>query len=582
MPNHAAPLPRSASKALERWLRQQAAHVRAPLALSIASGALGGVLLIVQAWLLARAVDAVVIRGAGLDAIWPFLWALLGIFVLRAAATAGSDVIAFEAGARVVTQTRAILLAQIATLGPAWTRRQSTGEVANTVVDAAETIGRYYVSYLPQMALVVFVPFAILVFIVPTDWVSGVIMIVSAPLIPILMVLLGKGAEALNQSQWRKLARLNGRLFDAIEGLTTLKLFNASRSEVDRLATMSDDYRRSTMAVLRVAFLSSLALEFFATLSIAMVAVYIGFRLYYREMSFLPGFAVLLLAPEFYRLLRSMGAQYHLRMEAIGAADAIVALLKTPAPPAPGSGSVATSGASRLVRFEQVGFDYGDGPVLEAIDFELGRGRCVALVGPSGAGKSTIAQLLLGLLTPTRGRVIVDGIDLADVAPAAWRRQVAWLPQRPTLFHGSVLDNIRLGQPDADPAAVRRAVDRAGATELIANLPQGYATMLGDRGQGLSGGEAQRIGLARVFLKDAAIVVLDEPAAALDADAAAWVTRSVADFSTRSAVLVIAHRLETVRHADEVLVLDRGRIVERGHHNELQHERGVYDGLIHA
>jgi ATP-binding cassette subfamily C protein CydD len=580
MTTHSAPMSSADRKQLEGFLRRRIPLARAPLIAAIAFGAVGGLALIAQAWLLARAVDAVVIGGWGLDAVWPWLWALLAVFVLRTIAAAIGDAVAFEAGARVVLAVRAALQAHIVALGPSWTRRQRTGDVTSTVFDAAESIGRYYVGYLPQRALVAFIPLAILAFVVPTDWVSAVILFVSAPLIPIFMVLIGRGTEALNQAQWRKLAHLAAHLFDAIEGLTTLKIFNASRAETRAIARTSDAYRTSTMEVLRVAFLSSLALEFLATVSIAMVAVYIGFRLYYRELHFLPGFAVLLLAPEFYRPLRAMGTQYHARMEAIGAADAIVALLDTAVQPASERRGILPVTPIRQIRFEQVGFSYDTTPALDGIDFTLSRGRRVALVGPSGAGKTTVSQLLLGFLTPTRGRITVDGTDLATLPPEAWRARIAWLPQRPTLFHGTVLDNIRLGRPDADPARVRQAIEQAEASRLIDGLPHGLGTMLGDRGQGLSGGEIQRIALARIFLEDADLVVLDEPGAALDRETAAVVARSIDALSSRCAMLVIAHRLETVRKADEILVLRCGSIVERGLHCDLAASGATYAGVM--
>ncbi len=574
---------------LEGFLRGKVPLARVPLTVAIACGAISGLTLIVQAWLLARVVDAVVIHGLARDTVWPWLWGLLAVFILRTITTTIGDAVAFEAGARVVLAVRGALQTHIFALGPSWTRRQRTGDVTSTVFDAAESIGRYYAGYLPQRVLVAFIPIAILAFVVPTDWVSAIILCVSAPLIPLFMVLIGRGTEALNQAQWRKLAHLAAHLFDAIEGLTTLKLFNASRAETASIAQTSNAYRTSTMEVLRVAFLSSLALEFFATVSIAMVAVYIGFRLYYRELHFLPGFAVLLLAPEFYRPLRAMGTQYHARMEAVGAADAIVALLDTPVRLSSDRRGSLPAAPIRHIRFEQVGFTYdveqggqvsGARPALEGIDFALARGRRVALVGPSGAGKTTVSQLLLGFLTPTRGRITVDGHDLATLPAAAWQSRIAWLPQRPTLFHGTVLDNIRLGRADADPARLRDAIEQAEATSLIDGLPHGLDTMIGERGQGLSGGEIQRIALARIFLADADLVVLDEPGAALDHETAAVVARSIDRLSSRCAMLVIAHRLDAVRDAHEIIVLRHGTIVERGRHRDLAARGTTYASVM--
>ena len=560
MTTHAAPMPRATGRVLERWLRRQSGDARAPLAAAVTAGAVGGVVLIAQSWVLARIIDAAVVRRQDLHDVRSWLLVLLGTFVLRALASIVSEAAAFEAGGQVVPAVRARVQSHVTALGPSWTRLQRTGEVAGTVFDAVESIGRYYTAYLPQTVLVAFIPFAILAFVIPTDWVSGLIMTLSAPLIPLFMIIIGKGTEALNQAQWRTLARMSGHVFDAIEGLTTLKLFNASRAEIKAVADMSDEYRRATMTVLRVAFLSSLALEFLATISIAMVAVYVGFRLYYGEMHLLPGLAVLLLAPEFYRVLRAMGTQYHARMEAIGAAEAIVALLETSPPRMPRHGVASPREVVESVRFERVGFRQGDTPILDGIDLTLARGKCVALVGPSGSGKTTLAELLLGFVAPSHGRLVVDDVDLDLLSPVAWRRRVAWLPQRPVLFHGSVLENIRMGLPEAGLDAVRRAVERAGADDLIAGLPRGYDTVLGDRGQGLSGGEIQRIALARVFLKEADVLVLDEPFTGLDTALAERIARSIEALSISCATLLIAHDEETVRHADEVVALHRGRI----------------------
>ncbi|TAM12988.1 MAG: thiol reductant ABC exporter subunit CydD [Nevskiaceae bacterium] len=555
-------------KPLERWLRTQAGAVRKLLLGSVALYVFDGLLLIGQAWLLARVIAAVAIQGQSLVAVWPWMWAVLVVFGVRALVTPPADMLAFEAGARVRLAVRERLVAQLQALGPVWARSQRSGAIAQTVTDGVEALEAYYHGYLPQIARAAFVPLAILVVVYPFDWVSGVIFTLTAPLIPLFMVLIGKGTAALNQHQWRQLTRLSAHFFDVIEGLTTLKLFGASRRQAAVVARISQTYRSNTMKVLRVAFLSALMLEFLATIAIAMVAVYIGFRLYYGEMAFLPGLFVLLLAPEFYRPLRDMGTQYHARMEAIGAAEQLVALFKRPAPTAR-----AQSGSERLpqdVKLSQVAlhdvyFAYESGPpVLENISLTLRRGKRVALIGPSGAGKTTIAQLLLGFVQPDAGHIRADDRDLSNIAQADWLARVAWVGQQPTLFHGSIADNIRLGVPEADAAAVRRAAALANAVDFIEALPAGYDTVIGDAGKGLSGGEIQRIALARAFLKQADVVVLDEPGASLDAETEALVAEAVARLARERITLTIAHRLATVRRADHIVVLESGRIVEQG------------------
>jgi ATP-binding cassette subfamily C protein CydD len=577
MATHSAPIPRATAKALDAWLRSRAKAARAPLTAAIAIGACGGLLLIVQAWLLGHVVDRVVIDHRGLASAWPYLWAMLAVFVARAAVSFGADAVAFEAAAGVKQKLRGELTRKIAALGPGFVAGQRTGDLTNLLLESVEELGKYYAEYLPQMPLAVFIPAAILVFVFPTDWISGIIMLITAPLIPVFMVLIGKGTERLNQRQWRKLAWMSAHFFDVIEGLTTLKLFNASRQEGEIIGRISDDYRRSTMDVLRVAFLSSLVLEFFATISIAMVAVYIGFRLYYGDMHFLAGFTVLLLAPEFFRPLRAMGTQYHARMEAIGASERIVALLETPVPERPAASSALPSPVRLDISFRDVSFGYRAGePVLKGIDFRLARGERVALVGPSGSGKSTIARLLLGFDVPDAGAITIDGIDLRGIGPENWFTRIAWMPQAPTLFHGSIGENIRLGQPGADDGAVRRAAEAANAAAFIERLPQGYDTIVGDRGQGLSGGEIRRVALARAFLKNADLIVLDEPTASLDPETAALIAEAVERLARDRAMLIIAHRLESVVTAERILVLNDGRIVESGSHEALLAQNGLY------
>ncbi|WP_462322040.1 thiol reductant ABC exporter subunit CydD, partial [Halochromatium sp.] len=436
------------------------------------------------------------------------------------------------------------------------------------------------------------IPLAILIVVLPLDWLSALIMLVTAPLIPVFMILIGSGVERLNQQLWKDLARMGAHFLDVIQGMTTLKLFNASRREAEVIARISDDYRASTMRVLRVAFLTSAVLELFSTLGIAIIAVFIGFRLYQLELpipdligppeiSFVTGFFILLLAPEFYAPLRNLGTHYHGRMEAIAAAERLVAVMDTELPPRPKQ--VATLGAESPLhlRFEDVSFSYEPGrPALAGTHLEIKPGERVALVGPSGAGKTTVANLLLGFIRPESGRILIDDQELQSLDIDDWRRRLAWLPQHPRLFQGSIADNIRLGLPDATLDAVRDAATRARAAEFIDRLPRGYDTPVGERGAGLSGGQIQRVALARAFLRDARLVILDEATASLDPASEALVQRAVDQLAEGRSMLVIAHRLSTVRNADRILVIDSGRIVESGSHTELIAQDGPYRRMV--
>lgn len=561
--------------------------MRPVLLLAVGLGLAGGLLLIAQADLLARIADAAILHHAGLAAVRGWLALLLGIFLGRAVLTWLTEQAAFHAAATIKRQVRDRLFHKLQQLGPVRLAGTGSGDLANAVVDGVEALEAYYARYLPQMALAALVPLAILAFVLPADWFSGLVFALTAPLIPLFMVLIGHGAEQLNQRQWRRLAQLSARLLDGIQGLTTLKLFNASRAEAAVIARLSDDYRRHTMAVLRVAFLSSLALEFIASVSIAVVAVFIGFRLLgflqWGPIDLRIGLFVLLLAPEFYQPLRTLGTHYHARMEAIGAAERLVQLLQMPAQEAGALRPALASEPLLHIAFDAVAFSYDPGtPALRAISFDVKPGERVALVGPSGAGKSTVLNLLLGFLSPTSGAIRVDGVALDHVDPASWHRQLAWVPQRPCIFHGTVSENILLARPEADAAAVRQAARLAGADEFITGLPQGYDTRLGERGQGLSGGQAQRIALARAFLRDARLVLLDEATASLDAENEALVQGAIEQLATDRTLLVVAHRVSTVRRADRILVLDRGRIVECGDHAQLLGRDGLYAALARA
>ncbi len=564
-----------------RWLR-----------LSVGLGLGNGVLLILQAWWLAQIIDALVFGEAELAAVSHWLWLLLDLFVLRAAIAWASEQSAFRAAAQVKISLRDRLYRHIQAAGPAWMAGQRSGAIAEDITRGIEAVEAYYSRYLPAMSLTALIPLAILIVVLPLDWLSALIMLVTAPLIPLFMILIGSGVERLNQQLWKDLARMGAHFLDVIQGLTTLKLFNASRREAEVIARISEDYRASTMRVLRVAFLTSAVLELFSTLGIAIIAVFIGFRLYQLalpipeliappEISFVTGFFILLLAPEFYAPLRNLGTHYHGRMEAIAAAERLVAVMDTELPAPPKQVASLSADSPLHIRFEDVAFSYEPGrPALDGARFEIAPGERIALVGPSGAGKTTVASLLLGFIRPAAGRISVDGQDLNALALDDWRRRLAWLPQQPRLFQGTIADNIRLGLPAATLDEVRAAAERAQATEFIERLPRGYETPVGERGAGLSGGQIQRIALARAFLRDARLVILDEATASLDPASEALVQRAVDRLAEGRSLLVIAHRLSTVRNADRILVIDGGRIVESGPHAALIERDGPYRRMV--
>ncbi len=568
-------------------LREQASRSRRQLQAAIIIGVLAGLLWIGQAWLLASVVHGLVFEGRPPRELMPWLWAMAGLFLLRALLVYLSERVAFAAAAGIKQRLREALLDKLQRLGPLHLSGRHSAESATLVVDGVEALEGYFARYLPAMALAVWVPLAILAFVLPVSGRSALVMIVTAPLIPFFMVLIGRGAERLNQQQWQRLTRLSARLLDALQGLATLRLFNASGREARVLQRLSDDYRLATMRVLRVAFVSSLALEFLATVSIALVAVLLGFALLFGQVDFRSAFFVLLLAPEFYLPLRSLGTHYHARMEAVAAAGDMIELLQQPEPKRPDGPEAFAAQAPLSLRVESLSFRYRDRPALDGLSFELKPGERLALVGPSGAGKSTLVQLLLGFMSPDQGAIRVRGDegewrDLERLRAGDWRRHIAWLPQQPRLFAMTVAENLCLGIDLPGEDALWAALDQASAREFVEQLPRGLDTPVGEGGQGLSGGQRQRLALARLFLRPARLVILDEPTAHLDRPTQQAVAHALEAWTGERSQILIAHRLETVRRADRILVLDRGRVAEQGSHDELLARDGLYRRLLRA
>lgn len=566
-----------------QWLAAQRELATSYLYLAVGLGASAGFLLLLQAWLLARMLDAVLFEVADLGAVSHWMSLLLAVILLRALLAWGAARAAFAAAARVKTALRGWLLRRLQALGPSHLAGPRSGAVATLVSDGVEALDGYFSRYLPAIAIAALLPLSFLALIIPADWLSGLILLATAPLIPLCMVFIGSSAQRLNQRQWRTLTRMSGHFLDRIQGLTTLKLFGVSRREAQAVARIAEDYRRRTMAVLRVAFLSSLALEFFAMAGIAIVAVLAGFRLLWGEMDFRDAFFVLLLAPELYLPLRNLGTHYHARLEAVAAAESMLELSRTPVPSrSTGALPLRSLGPPHVV-FDDVHYRYPNGrSALSGVSFELRPGERVALVGSSGAGKSTLLSVLLGFVQPQHGCVRIDGRSLIDLNPDQWRSALTWLPQRPHIFAASMRENICLGRPDADDQALSDAADFAGVDRLIEELPAGYETRLGEGGRALSGGEAQRIALARAYLSDAPLLLLDEPTSHLDRVSEIDLQRRIERLALGRTVLVVAHRLATARSAERIVVLDAGRVVQQGRHAQLAGADGPYRRMVNA
>jgi len=577
-------------RSAERWLRRRRGGIRAWLAGAALLDWAAVVVLVAQAGLLARILDQVLFHGAAVADQQKALALLLLLLPLRSALLWGADQCSAEGAVRLQQRLREELLKKLRRLGPAWLSGQASGDLVATLGEGIEALAGYYSSYLPAMSRVMAVPPTLLVFVFFRDWLSGLVLLATAPLVPFFMILIGKGAQRRNQRQWRALARMSSHLLDRLRGLSTLKQLDASRREAEVVARISEDYRLRTLSVLRIAFLSSFTLEFFATVSIAVVAVLVGFRLYWNQLTFFDGFFALLLAPEFYLPLRRLGSAYHDRMEAIAAAERLVEIFSA-VPPGAVAGTAPfrpAHGEGVEIVLRGVGFRWpgerGRGEeapgALNGLDLRIAAGERVAVVGPSGAGKSTLFHLLLGFLRPDEGEIRVDGQPLADLDPESWRHRLAWLPQSPRIFHGSVAENIALGRPDAEPEAIEEAARRARCLEFIERLPSGFDTVIGEGGRSLSGGQRQRIALARAFLRDARLVLLDEPTASLDLASEALIRNSLEELAGQATLVVIAHRRQSLHHADRILVLNEGRLVQQGSHRRLLREEGLYRELL--
>lgn len=540
------------------WLRQNSRKTRRPLALTIALGELSGILLILQTALLARIADAVIFRHAGLASLACIFAALIAMAPARLLVTWATRRVSFECASVVKRDVRRDLTERLRALGPIALAGMRTGEVVTIAVDAVEALEGYYSRYLPQRALSTLLPFTLLAAVFPLDWISGLVLVLTAMFLPVTMIVIGEESHIRNQRLWATLARLSGRFLDILQGLTTVKMFGAARREAAEIERTSDEYRVATMSVLKIAFLSSFMLELLSAVSIAIVAVLSGLRLMAGAMQFSRAYFILLAAPEYFLVLRTLGTFYHMRMEAMSVAERIIGFLDTAAltrSPARHTAATRSLGAGACgITFNSVTISYAERTVLEDLSFQVAAGSHVALTGPSGIGKSTILSVILRFLDPASGRVLVDGSPLDLLDRKGWFQRVAWLPQKPTLFHGTIRDNIRLGLAGASEDEVRQAARQACADELSLDA------IVGEGGQGLSRGQIQRVALARLFLRRPSLVLLDEPTAHLDPASAEQVSAGIETLARGRTMIVVTHRGSA--GMERTLALESGRMRE--------------------
>jgi ATP-binding cassette, subfamily C, bacterial CydD len=558
-------------KAIDPRLFRQAGPARAYLIAAIMLGLAGAVLILLQADMLSRLLAGAG-RGTGVAALAGALAWLGAVLAGRAAAAAGAEAAALRSAAVVKSRLRRRLSVHALALGPAWLTGQQAGEITTLTTQGLDALDAYFARYLPQLVLAVAVPVAVLVRVAAADWLSAVIIAATLPLIPLFAVLIGWHTQAQTRKQWLLLGRLGGHFLDVVAGLPTLKLFGRAKAQADVIEEVTGRYRATTMATLRVAFLSALVLEITAALATALVAVEIGLRLLAGHVSYQTALLVLLLTPEAYLPLRNAGAQFHASTQGTAAARRAFEILDTPLPagqdvPAPGTPASASGDARREdIVFEGVTVAYPgrSRPALDDVSLTIRPGDYVVVTGASGAGKSSLLAVLLRFATPASGTVSIGGADLARIPADRWRQQIAWVPQQPHLFATSVAGNIALGQPDARRQDVVAAARLAGADEFIRRLDHGYDTVLTEGGRTLSAGQRQKLALARAFLRRAPILLLDEPTAHLDPASSRHLLSVIQTGQAGRTVVLVTHQpLPPAARTTRLLALDQGRLIQQ-------------------
>jgi len=577
-------------KQLTLWLKKQKKSCGFFLNLTVIFGLLTGFSLIIQAYLISTILHGIIILELPKSAFTSEFIGLLILVPIRALFAFGRERSSFEAGKRLRLQIRRAVLDKITALGPVFIKGKPAGSWASIVLEQVEDLQDFYARYLPQMLLSGFIPLMILIVVFPQNWAAGLILLGTAPLIPIFMIFVGMGAADANRKNFKALAKLSGHFMDRLQGLNTLKLFNRAEAESIAIENASESFRQRTMSVLRIAFLSSAVLEFFGAVSIAVLAVYFGFSFlgnlnfgdYNLGFTLFASMFILMLAPEFYQPLRDLGTHYHAKAQAIGAAEELMSLLDYEVEEntqqtenSIGTKDLECADGIGIVAREFTVKSHSGTVLVGPLDFEIKKGEHIAVVGPSGAGKSSLLNGLLGFL-PYQGSLAVNGVELNQLSLSQWRAQLAWLGQEPQLFHGTIGDNVKMANPNMDDQMVRELLTEAKVIDFVDQQPLGLNYPIGEQMAGVSVGQAQRIALARALGQKAKLFLLDEPTASLDRHSETAVLSALDNTMINASSLMVTHRLEQLAKMKVILVLDKGAIVQRGSFDELDSIPGIF------
>lgn len=575
-------------RSLNKWLKQQSKLAKRWLMIAISLGVLSSVFLIAQAALLASILHQLIIENVDKSELVGHFAGLALAVVGRAGCTWGREIAGYRCGEQIRVYIRQLILDKLRELGPAYIKGKPAGTWATLLLEQVEDMQDFFSRYLPQMSLSVMIPFIILVVVFPVNWAAGLIFLITAPLVPMFMALVGMKAADANRKNFKALQRLSGHFYDRLQSMTTIRLFDRTNAETEVLKGASEVFRTRTMDVLKIAFLSSAVLEFFTSISIAMTAVYFGFT-YIGELNFghygagitlFAGLFILILAPEFYQPLRDLGTFYHAKQQAVGAAESIVEFLETDI-------TKVKSGNTQLDPAQGINIEATDLKVLSPegvqlvgpISFALNTRQSTALVGPSGAGKTSLINAILGFM-PYEGSLKINGIELRDLDLASWRKTISWVGQNPLLLHGSIRDNVTLGKHDIADQVVENALEQSFASEFVNE--HGLDYMISDRSGGLSVGQSQRLALARAMIQDGQFWLLDEPTASLDTRSEQLVMKGINSNIENRTALLVTHQLAPLKSVDNILVMRDGGLVEQGHYSQLSTAGGLFEEMLNA